>query len=136
MTTIDIDFEVYKALTSLRAAEEITYNAVLRDILKLPPVPTAVPIEGAGAPGRAWTWKGTTLPHGTQLKAEYKGQEHMAEIVDGQWLLDGITYGSPSAAGHSITGSGINGWWFWFAKKPGEVGWTVLSKLRPGDGVQ
>ena len=135
MATIDIDFEVFKALTNERDTEETTYNTVLRKLLKLPMVPTAVPATGMGAPKKAWTWKATTLPHGTQLKAEYKGQEYLAQIVDGQWLQDGHTHGSPSAAASAITGSGVNGWWFWLAKKPGEAGWTALAKLRPGDGA-
>ena len=133
MATIEIDFEVFKALTNQRSTEETTYNAVLRELLKLPVAVATSPVAGTK---KAWTWKATTLPHGTQLKAEYKGQEYTAEIDDGRWSQNGETYGSPSAAAYAITGSGINGWWFWQAKKPGEAGWTALAKLRPGEGVQ
>lgn len=38
---IEIDFEVFKALTALRTGESDTYNHVLRRVLKLPP-PSAV----------------------------------------------------------------------------------------------
>lgn len=35
MATIDVDFEVYKALTIRRETEEMTYNDVLRHLLSL-----------------------------------------------------------------------------------------------------
>src|SRR6266576_3665144 len=37
MRTIEVDFDVYKALTSRRPTEEVTENEVLRDLLGLSP---------------------------------------------------------------------------------------------------
>ena len=37
---IDIDFEVFKALTSMRQSESDSYNRVLRRLLKLEPAPS------------------------------------------------------------------------------------------------
>jgi hypothetical protein len=125
MVAIDVDFDVYKALTNLRPTETVSYNDVLRDILNLG--------QKQQPPGRqpvAWTWKGVTLPSGTELRAEYKGKVYTAAIVDGVWTQDGKIYGSPSAAAYAITGSGINGWVFWSVKRPGDTGWTSLGKLR------
>ncbi len=135
MASIEIDFEVFKALTSLRTSEETTYNAVVRNLLKLPAV-AATASPTAATSKKAWTWKGMTLPHGTQLKAEYKGQAYTAEIQDGRWIQDGQEHGSPSAAGFAITNSGINGWRFWSARRPGDSGFTPLANLRPGSEGQ
>src|SRR4051812_28263485 len=119
MVALDVDFDVYKALTVRRATEDVTYNDVLRELLELgeKPAPTASP-KIAG-----WTWKGVFLPNGTELRAEYKGTAYTAKIVDGSWMQAGQTFGSPSAAAHAITQSGINGWWFWSVKRPGDPAW-------------
>lgn len=125
MVTIDVDFDVFKAITNRRADESVTNNDVLRALLKLGPAAKEAPSARKG-----WTWKGVTLPHGTQLRAEHKGQAHLAEIVDGQWMQDGESYSSPSAAAFAITEYGINGWRFWEAKRPTDTAWQQLGRLR------
>jgi hypothetical protein len=122
---IEIDFEVFKALTNRRTTESTTYNDVLRDVLELPINPATDQPSSEG-----WTWKGVTLPNGTELKAEYKGQAYFAKIEDGQWMQDGESRSSPSAAAFAITESGINGWWFWSVKRPNDMAWAPLGKLR------
>jgi hypothetical protein len=122
---IDIDFDVFKALTNRRSSESVTYNDVLREMLGLPSA-TASP----QASGDGWTWKGVTLPNGTELRAEYKGQAYFAKIEGGKWMQNGKPRSSPSAAAYAITQSGINGWWFWSVKRPGDVIWVPLGKLR------
>ena len=124
---VEIDFEVYKALTNRRATESTTYNDVLRELLKLPPskAESQMTIEG-------WTWKGVTLPNGTELRAEYKGKMYSAKIDGGKWVQDGTQYSSPSAAAFAITESGINGWWFWSVKRPNDAAWVQLGKHRTG----
>ena len=37
MITIEIDFDVYKKLTVRRESEEVSYNDVIRDLLKMSP---------------------------------------------------------------------------------------------------
>lgn len=125
---IEVDFEVFKALTIQRATETVSYNDVLRSMLKLSPSAAKSPDEQQG-----WTWKGVTLPDGTELRAEYKGKVHTAKVMDGQWMQDGKSHGSPSAAAHAVTGSGVNGWWFWEVKRPGDTVWGALGKLRHED---
>jgi len=124
--SIEIDFEVFKALTSRRATEAVTYNDVLREMLKLPQSVTVMQGNGAG-----WTWKGVTLPNGTELRAEYKGHAYAAKIEDGKWMQDGEPRTSPFAAAFAITQAGVNGWRFWRVKRPGDVAWAPLAKLRP-----
>lgn len=125
MATIEVDFDVFKALTGLRATEAVTYNEVVRNLLGLGKAPAA-PVPETGG----WTWKGVYLPNGTELRAEYKGKAHLAKITGGVWVQNGKTFGSPSAAAHTITGSGINGWSFWSVKRLGDAGWQQLGKLR------
>jgi hypothetical protein len=128
MIGLDVDFDVFKALTNRRAAEEVSYNDVLRELLGLeapPPEPPTV--------SRGWTCKNVTLPDGTELRAEYKGKLYTAKIVDGVWVQAGFenkVFGSPSAAAFAITEGGINGWGFWWVKRPGDPSWMPLRKLR------
>jgi hypothetical protein len=126
MTGIEVDFEVFKALTVRRAAESVTYNDVLREMLELPPSLSKPQTEQ-----KAWTWKGVTLPEGTELRAEYKGKVYTAKIAGGEWMQDGKPQSSPSAAAFAITNSGVNGWWFWSVKRPNDPTWGQLGKLRP-----
>jgi len=125
MPTLDVDFDVWKALTVRRSSEEVTYNDVLRDLLDLEQVDSD-PERSAG-----WTWKGVTLPNGTELRAVYKGREYTAKIANDAWIQGGESKSSPSQAAWSITGSGINGWTFWEVMKPGSDQWVELGSLRP-----
>jgi hypothetical protein len=127
MIGLDVDFDVYKALTNRRAAEDVSYNDVLRELLGLeaPAQPPTV--------SRGWTCKNVTLPDGTELRAEYKGKMYTAKIVNGVWVQTGFeerVFGSPSAAAFAITEGGINGWAFWWVKRPSDPTWAPLRKLR------
>lgn len=126
MAKIEVDFDVFKELTNRRQTESMSENDALRALLALPPANTDAP----QVTRRAWTWKGVSLPDGTQLRAEYKGRAYTAEVIDGSWTQDGKTYASPSAAAYAITGSGVNGWGFWSVKRPGDSAWKTLHQLR------
>jgi hypothetical protein len=124
---IEISFDTYKQLTFRRADETITYDDVIRDLLKLPRI-------GAAGSGRSakkgWTYKGVTFPHGTELRANYKGELHAARIDDGEWIQGETTMNSPSEAAHVVTGNSVNGWTFWEARLPGEDRWRLLKSMR------
>jgi hypothetical protein len=83
-----------------------------------------------GTVGMPMTSKGTNvgieasqraaIAHGTRLVARYKGEEHVAEVMDGTdgkpryRLADGRVFTSPSSAGKAITGrASCDGWKFW-----------------------
>jgi hypothetical protein len=70
------------------------------------------------------------LPHGTELRANYKGITHVAKIGDGEWIQNDQAQTSPSAAADAITGNSVNGWTFWEAKLPGEHRWRLLKSMR------
>jgi DUF2924 family protein len=141
MMTIEIDFDVYKALTSRRSDESVSYNDVLRAVLGLAP-------EGAGGGlrrllglggGRAaasatasndWIYKGIRFPAGTEFRGRYKGVQHRARVEHGALMLNGKRVGSPSEAARTITGTNVNGWRFWQCRLPGNPAWRPLDSLQ------
>lgn len=133
MEAIQIDFDVYKALTMRRTTASVTYNDVLRDVLGLPAV-SAQPAAAPSPVGRAWIAKGVTFPHGTQFKARYKGREYEAEVRDGALIYNGEAFKSPSAAAIAITGNSVNGWKFWEARLPRSNRWALIFSLWQQQG--
>ena len=77
MHTIDVDFDVFKALTLRRPSADVTENDVLRELLGLPTKrPSAAMVSGP-APGD-WVTKGVRFPAGTEFRSHYRGQTHLA----------------------------------------------------------
>jgi hypothetical protein len=126
--TIRIDFEVYKALTSLRASSEISYNDVLRSLLRLPP--TSGRTRGAKGPDSAWISKGIAFPNGTEFRGRYKGRSYAGIVEGGALVVNGKRYSSPSPAAISITGTQTDGWRFWECRRPGDSSWATIKTLR------
>jgi hypothetical protein len=128
MPQIDIDFEVFKELTSRRPTEEVSYNDVLRELLKLgKPMKTAK----AAVNGRPWTVSDTSFPAGTEFMADYKGTAYTGIVKDGKLeLSDGGKFTTPSAAAVHITGSNVNGWRFWKCRLPGATQFVLVERLR------
>jgi len=137
VTQIEVDFEVFKALTSLRQHENHTYNQVIRELLDLgEPVLSILPdIDKFGdALSRTlsggFLTRGLFLPNGTSLRATYKGVPYIASIKDGEWIaMDGTPQTSPSAAARAITNTNVNGWRFWQARRPSDDDWKFLDAL-------
>lgn len=129
MPTIEVDFEVFKALTARRPSEDVTENDVLRRLLGLP---SRKSMPGAPAPAAAgdWVTKGVRFPAGTEFRAAYKGQTYLARVEAGALALNDKRYDTPSAAAMSITGNPVNGWTFWEARLPGQSGWKMIKSLR------
>jgi hypothetical protein len=133
MPTIQVDFDVFKALTMRRSSEDVTENDVLRQLLGLPARKGTPSPSGAPAPGD-WITKGVRFPAGTEFRATYKGQTYLARVEGGTLLLSGTRFDSPSAAAMSITQNPVNGWRFWEARLPGQAGWTIIESLRKAGG--
>src|SRR5947207_247936 len=95
--TIGIDFDVFKALTALRQSPLDTENDVIRRLLNIfGPSPSA---SSTRAPaGRSWVTEGVEFPHGTELRATYKGHLHTGHVDDGMLVVNGKRYTSPSTA--------------------------------------
>ena len=144
--TIDIDFDVHKRIEMARQSFAETPNDVLRRLLGIDNADGA-DTAGAGAlPAaigngeRAWVGKGVSLPHGTMVRMDYNGRRHEGQIDDGEWLVEGQRFASPSAAasGTARTRAGkrptLDGWIYWEALIPGEREWTGLKDLRRRSG--
>lgn len=147
---IEIDFEVFKALTLQRVSESDSYNAALRRLLGLEPnSANAFPIpekmrksikgsedKKAGSPTLNEMQYGVYygdvfLPEGTRFRATYKGQTHFGAIANGQWVdSEGIIRSSPSDAAGAISNTNVNGWRFWHVLLPGDATWRRLEELK------
>jgi hypothetical protein len=127
MATIQVDFEVFKAITARRTSEDITENDVIRELLGLPRISSAQRSDGSS---EDWITKGVRLPVGTELRATYKGQTYLARVGAGALVLGGERYESPSAAAMKITHGPVNGWTFWECRIPGQTKWQLLKALR------
>jgi hypothetical protein len=127
MPTIEIDFDVFKKITSLRETEQITPNDVLRELLNLPKRNKNIIDVSAG---KSWMVKGVSFPHGTEFSAIYKGQEYKAIVDNGALLIKNKRFFSPSLAAVSITGYPVNGWNFWKCKMPGKQNWDLIESYR------
>lgn len=134
--TIEIDFDVHKRIEAERKSFADPPNAALRRLLglDLPATPTMRP----SSPGkRSWSGKGVTLPHGTKLYMEYNGRAHNGVIDDGEWLVEGKRFNSPSAAagGVALTKKGthpsLDGWEYWFVQRPNDEVPLPLDMLKP-----
>lgn len=153
---IEIDFDVFKALTALRENEADTYNHVLRRLLNLPASdptgPGLAPIlaamsghstqgKGSGAPttleslltaaSKGVWYNNVFFPEGTHFRATYKGKTFFAQIKDGRWIgQDGVLRSSPSDAANAISGTNVNGWRFWYARRPNDSEWRRMDEFK------
>ncbi len=129
MPTIEVDFDVYKAITARRPSEDVSNNDVLRQLFHLGSRSTVTKGVAHSDPSD-WFVKGVRLPVGTEFRATHKGKIYQARVADGALQLDDQSFGSVSAAAVHITGNPVNGWKFWQVRLPGQSGWRALDGLR------
>lgn len=141
---IDIDFEVFKQLTSRLESESENYNDVIRRLLGLPDRETffrpgetdmpglPAPAQNALAPQAGGVWYSNVyLPNGTLFRATYKGKTYRAWIHNSQWIDElGLVRTSPSDAASAISGNNVNGWRFWFVRRPNDEDWQRMDALK------
>ena len=134
MHSIEIDFDVFKALTARRASEAVSYNDVMREVLGFGPAPhaSATGEQGTAPEAADWVAKGVRFPAGTEFRASYKGQTILGKVAGGALRVNGETHTSPSAAAVAITGNPVNGWVFWECRVPGASSWRIIKSMRRG----
>lgn len=141
---IEIDFEVFKALTARLESEADTYNEAVRRLLNLPAsevspsfgevdtpgLPAVLP-GGLGGQTKGVWFSNVFFPDGTAFRATYKGRTHRAVIRDSKWMDEfGLQRSSPSDAASAISHTNVNGWRFWFARRPYDEDWIRMDALR------
>lgn len=142
---VEIDFEVFKALTAKLEHEADTYNEAIRRLLglpasdpslapgefELPGLPVAQGNALASLNGGVW-YSNVFFPNGTTFRATYKGKTYRARITNSQWIDElGQFRTSPSDAAGAITQTNVNGWRFWFARRPYDEDWQRMDALKP-----
>ncbi len=131
MNTIEVDFEVLKALFNRRLSESVTYNDVLRTLLGLKSAVSTPAVSSVSAShSNDWISKGVRFPVGTEFRANYKGQTYLGKVEGGALFTRGRSFHSPSQAAVFITNNSVNGWIFWEARRPGEENWRILKSFR------
>ena len=136
MRSIEIDFDVHQKIEIARRGFEESPNEVLRRLLGLTEILQNQALAARLSEGRDWSWKGTTLPHGTELQMEYNGKKYLGVIKDGSWIVAGNAANSPSEAAQLVAETkegkkpSLNGWVYWQFKRPGERSWKPLQSLK------
>src|SRR5262249_161417 len=130
MASIDVDFDVFKALTVRRQTETMTYNDVIRELLKLPATAQGNAVRPLNGRGPGWVQKGVTFPNGTELRVTYKGKTYVAQVANNQMIFDGEAMTSLSEAANRVTRNSVNGWRFWECRFPGETEWRLADSLK------
>lgn len=146
MRTIEIDFEVHKAIELERQSFDEAPNTALRRLLGIAPAApeeTAEPETPPASPptaGNSWVGKGQskglTLPHGTELQMDYNGQRFSGRVDNGALVFEGRRFSSPSGAADELcrTKDGrktsLNGKELISALLPGETDWVLLKNYE------
>ena len=130
MKSIEIDFDVEKALFLRRTSEEVSYNDVLRDLLGLGPKKNSTTSTNTSEGQGDWVSKGVRFPSGTTFRATYKVKTYYGKVEAGALVVENKRYDSPSSAAVDITGNMVNGWIFWECQMPGRTSWQMIKSLR------
>ena len=131
MRTIEVDFDVFKALTARRATEAVTENDVLRSLLGLNAKrDLSASIASDSPEADDWIVKGIRFPAHTEFRASHKGQTWLGRVERGSLVVNGRRFDTPSAAAVFITKSPTNGWTFWECRMPGQATWQIIKGLR------
>lgn len=140
LRSIEIDFDIHRLIEGERKGFDEPPYLALRRLLGLPPPTSVEPVqssqENAGSP---WTDGRLSLDHGTLIRMEYdRGRQvYEGKILDGNWVVAGRTFDSPSGAASelAVTKRGestkLNGWLYWKVKRATDKEWVPLRSLRP-----
>lgn len=136
MPTIHISEETYRRLQELavpfqdREPEDVIRRLLSRTEVELPED------RPEGNQQRDLVSYAGRIPHGSKLRASYKGIEFEAEIHDATVLWNGREFDSVSSAAVAViqsTGSPRpteNGWRFWEVRPPNSEEWFPGTHFR------
>ena len=69
------------------------------------------------------------LPHGTEIRMTYRGQDYTARVEGADIVYNGHT-ATPSSLARSIAGSSRNAWRDLWIKFPDDKSWSLADELR------
>jgi hypothetical protein len=140
---IPIDFDVFQGLIARMNGPHEDYNEVIRRLLGLPDSAAGFLPGEADTPGMpvvtnalssqsggVW-FSNVYFPNNTQFRATYKGRTYRAWINESKWIDElGNIRTSPSDAASAISGNNVNGWRFWFVRRPQDEDWQRMDALK------
>ncbi len=159
MPTIEIDWDVFQAITARRPAQAITPNTVLREVFKKdierlhkmrPKGPSLTKFQGKSQgqepeAKRSLVTKWISFPHGTRLRGSYLGRIYHAEVDDGSLVVKQLgrnrRFSSLSKAAQAATAEESknktvhSGWNFWEYQVPGAHIWRKAKKAKDSGHV-
>jgi hypothetical protein len=78
---------------------------------------------------KGYTWKRLFLPHGTQVRMQYKGRYYYARVEGDDLLYEGAPT-SPGNLANTITHSSRNAWRDLWIKRPDDKEWRLADDCR------
>lgn len=137
MRTIEVSEDVYRGLQALARPFEDEPNDVIRRLLDASIVqPKEGERETGQKPGADLVSHVGRVPHGSRLRARYRGREYNAQVLDGQVVWEGRRFESLSKAAVAViqsTGSSRgteNGWRFWEVEDPKSGEWKPATEYQ------
>jgi hypothetical protein len=140
LTSIEIDFDIHKAIENERRGFDEPPRTALRRLLNLPAeAQTAVPVADAPA-GRPWREGLVEIPHGSDARMSYQRGSQIFEgkFLDGKLIVQGREFHTLSSAASALARTkdgmapSLNGWNYWEVRFPGQEKWVPLHMLRKG----
>jgi hypothetical protein len=150
---IDIDMEVYKSLENRRRSFLQSHNHILRELLGLDPGVPEIPVEPlpqVKAPAtvmasavpevgvqksrptgpQGWRYGDLFLQNGTQVRLSWTGTVFSGMIVQGNWVVEGQSFRSPSRVAEVLTKTKASmSHKYWEVLRPGSLRWIRLDKI-------
>lgn len=129
MPKIDIDFDVFKAITARRDNEDVSENDVLRMMLGLAE-DQKKPHGKASWSADVWVSEGVRFAVGSKLRHRFRGGETARAFIVSEGVeTGGVTYPGFSPAAAAVTGHQVNGWQFWEILRS-DGSWAKVDSLR------
>ena len=122
MRMMETSTDVYAAVWAARLPGEDTEDAILRRLLKVPPVTNSALTNKVPPVGLRDARFDITLPEGFEIFRTYKGTEYRAQAIGGKWRLKntGKNYDSLNQLSKATSGNIENAWRNWnFTGKDG-----------------
>lgn len=109
---------VSKEVVDAAVRNGVNIEQALRNLLQLPAHPPN------------WTVKGVSFPEGTMFRCWWKDRPYWGEVKEGNLVVDGKHFNTPSEATSVFTDPPINGWRVWEARLPNTRNWVHIWELR------